>query len=82
MWKTLIEKIVTSRKFMVVLTGFLIKALTPLSVKWGFDLTVVSDALTEYMPLIITWLIGQSAVDFAEAKKKEEVPLPEPPPLP
>lgn len=69
MFKTLLEKMLTSRKFVVMLVGFLIKALTPLAVKYGVDINPINDALTQYTPVIITWLIGQSAVDVVNSNK-------------
>lgn len=69
MWKTLLEKMFTSRKFVVMLATLLVKALAPTATKWGVDLSALSDAVNEYLPLIITWLVGQSAVDVAAAIK-------------
>lgn len=75
MFNALFKKMLTSRKFIVMAVGFLIQALTPVAGKVGLDLTMLSDALTQYMPVIITYLLGQSAVDTAK-----ELYLPPPPP--
>ena len=78
MWETLIKKMLSSRKFVVMAVGLIIKLVSPLAAKWGIDISGLDQALTEWMPAIIAWLIGQSAVDVA----KENKALPEPPPLP
>lgn len=76
MFQALLKKMFTSRKFVVMLVGFLVKALTPLATKYGVDITAVDQALNEYAPVIMTWLVGQAAVDTA----KELYVLPPPPP--
>jgi hypothetical protein len=77
MWDTLIKKMLTSRKFVVMAVGLIIKLISPLAAKWGIDISGLDQALNEWMPAIIAWLIGQSAVDAVKENK-----LPEPPPLP
>lgn len=67
--KALLAKSLTSRKFMVMLLAVLGKVFTPVAAKYGIDLTPIGNALTEYMPLIIAWVLGQSAVDVAAAMK-------------
>ncbi len=79
MWNTLLRKMLTSRKFIVMASGFLIKVLTPVAGRYGIDISFLNEALMEWMPIIIAWVLGQSAVDFANAKKAEIL---EPPPLP
>lgn len=74
MWMTLLEKMLTSRKFVVLATTLIIKLLGPVSAKWGIDLGGVEQALNEWMPAIIAWILGQSTVDAVKANK-----LPEPP---
>lgn len=74
MFQALIRKMLGSRKFVVMAVAFLVKAIAPFATNHGIDLMAVSDALTEYMPVIITWLLGQSAVDTAK-----ELYLPPPP---
>jgi len=76
---TLLKKMLTSRKFIVMAVGLLIKLISPLAGKYGIDISGLDQALTEYAPVVIAWLLGQSAVD---AVKENKQPLPEPPPLP
>lgn len=75
MWDTLLKKMLTSRKFVVLAVGLIIKLISPLAAKWGIDISGLDQALNEWMPAIIAWLVGQSAVDMAKENKN----LPPPP---
>lgn len=65
----LLAKALTSRKFMVMALSVLGKILTPVAAKYNIDLSPIGNAITDYTPLIITWLVGQSAIDVASTLK-------------
>ena len=77
MWMTLLEKMLTSRKFVVLASTLIIKLLGPVAGKWGVDLSGLEQGLNEWMPAIIAWLIGQSGVDMVKESKLVPPPLPE-----
>lgn len=78
----LVKKMLTSRKFVVLATTLLLKALTPVVGKLGIDISVVSSTLDDIMPVILTWLAGQSVVDAAKELRPPDMPVGPPPDLP
>lgn len=67
--KVLMAKALSSRKFMVMFLALAGKVLTPVAAKYNIDLTPVGNAIQEYSPVLIVWLLGQSAVDAAQMLK-------------
>lgn len=74
MFDALWRKMITSRKFVVLAVTLVLKLVSPLVAKWGLDLSFVEAQLNDWMPVVLTYIAGQSVVDAAKV-----VNLPPPP---
>lgn len=69
MLNILFRKMLMSRKFMTMAVTMILKAALPLAGQWGLDASWLEESLNEALPLVIAWVLGQSAVDTAKELK-------------
>ncbi len=62
----LLKKVLLSRKATGLMVSLILKLTAGLCLKWGIDAAWLEESLNEWLPVFMTWLAAQGAVDVAK----------------